>query len=138
MFYSLGFWKPCAAAGDDKSVRALLHIGLEYYDPYPYSHTRSAPQYPMSAVYCHCPSLYLFPLLVILALAVLSEFGCLSLLLPVAVTVTVTTAVLPVLPLFTLVKEGETEAATVTADTLKPARPIWELVTLAPLLAAVN
>lgn len=90
----------------------------------------------MSVVYCHHPSLYLFLLLVILALAVLSEFGCLSL-LPVAVTVTVTTAVLPVLPLFTFVKEGETEA-TVTADTLKPARPIWELATLAPLLAAVN
>lgn len=91
----------------------------------------------MSVVYCHHPSLYLFLLLVILALAVLSEFGCLSLLLPFAVTVTVTTAVLPVLPLFTFVKEGETEA-TVTADTLKPARPIWELATLAPLLAAVN
>lgn len=98
----------------------------------------SAPREPMSAVYCHHPSLYLVPLLVILALAVLSEFGCLSLLLPVAAIVTVTTAVLPVLPLFTFVKEGETEAATITADTLKPARPIWELATLAPLPAAAN
>lgn len=99
--------------------------------------TRSAPQCPMSAVYCHHPSLYVSstchfgpgcPLRVWLPLIAIASCGdchCHHCCPASAATLT-------------FVKEGETEAATVTADTLKPARSFWELATLAPLLAAVN